>query len=100
MRVGDVTFYGLAGERLGASINGGDINRDSPDDAIMLAEGAAGNAGILYLYSGRGRTRFGTLAPDGVHRRVDFTIPGQVSRRIQSDPQHGAVAAAQSFEVT
>src|SRR5204862_8123107 len=46
----DVTFYGRPGERLGASIGAGDVNRDQPNDAVMLAEAAASGTGILYVY--------------------------------------------------
>jgi hypothetical protein len=99
MFAADVTFYGLPGERLGASMTSGDINRDSPDDVAMLAESAAGGAGILYVYYGRARSRIGTLMPDG-HRRVDFTAPGQISRRIGSDSAHGPIVAVETFEVT
>ena len=95
----DVTFIGRAGERLGASIAGGDVNRDTPNDAVMLADAAASNSGILYIYYGRPRTDFGSARPDG-RRDVDFAIAGQVDRRIGSAPNIGAIRSAQVFEVT
>jgi hypothetical protein len=95
----DVTFIGRAGERLGASISGGDVNRDTPNDAVILAEAAAANTGILYIYYGRPRTDFGSARPDG-RREVDFAVAGQVDRRIGSGPNIGAIRSAQVFEVT
>jgi hypothetical protein len=95
----DVTFYGLPGERLGAQLTIGDINRDIPNDAVMLSEAAAGGNGILYIYYGRPRNEFGTALSDG-RRLVDFTVADNVSRRIGSDVLLGPIRSAQVFEVT
>jgi hypothetical protein len=95
----DVIFYGRPGERLGAAIAAGDVTRDAPNDAVMLAQSAASGNGILYLYYGGPRTSFGVAQPSG-QRVVDFTDDAQVSRRIISDQTVGPITSAQVFEVT
>ena len=99
MLAADGVFYGHAGERLGAQLTQGDINRDIPNDVVMLADGAAEGNGIFYIYYGRARNLIGTASPSG-QRVVDFTAPGQVDRRIGSGPTLGAMKSAQVFEVT
>jgi hypothetical protein len=95
----DVTFYGNSGEHLGASIGAGDVNRDTPNDAVIDAGAAASGNGVLYVYYGRPKNQFGTANPDGT-RAVDLAVAGQVDRRISSGPTFGPIAAVQVFEVT
>jgi hypothetical protein len=99
LALADVTFYGNSGERFGAGLAAGDVNRDIPNDAVFLADAAAGGSGILYIYYGRPRTAMGTALPDG-RREVDFAVSGQVDRRIGSGTNIGAIRSVQVFEVT
>jgi hypothetical protein len=99
MLAADAVFYGHAGERLGAQLTQGDINRDIWNDVVMLADGAAEGNGIFYIYYGRARNLLGTASASG-QRVIDFTAPGQVDRRIGSGPTLGAMKSAQVFEVT
>ena len=95
----DVTFYGAAaGDRSGESVTSGDINRDTPDDVVILAAGAAAGAGELKVYYGRSRATFGTVSGSG--RVVDLATPGIVDRTIIGDVSVGPIASAQVFEVT
>jgi hypothetical protein len=49
-----LTFYGAApGHRLGTVVTAGDITRDAPDDIVMLAPGAGGGTGEVFVYYGR-----------------------------------------------
>jgi hypothetical protein len=93
----DVTFYGWVDERLGTALTGGDINRDTPNDAVMLAAGASNGNGILYIYYGRSRSQLGLGGPG--KRTVDFAA-NQFSRRIWSDTVPGAIVSTLVFEVT
>lgn len=96
----DVTFYGaVAGDQTGTSVTSGDINRDTPNDIVLLAPGAAGGAGELKVYYGRSRNTFGTLLGDG-RRVVDLSTPGAVDRTIVGDISVGAIKSSQVFEVT
>lgn len=96
----DVTFYGAAAlERTGSSVTSGDINRDTPDDVVILAPGAAGGAGELRVYYGRTRNSYGTPAANG-RRIVDLAAPANVDRAIIGDVSVGPIATAQVFEVT
>ena len=92
-------FYGAAANaRAGERIATGDINRDTPNDLVILASGGSGGAGELDIYYGRARTSIGTVV--GATRVVDFATAGQVSRRILGDPAAGPIASAQVYEVT
>ena len=94
-----VVIYGAAANRrAGARIATGDINRDTPNDLVILAPGGSGGAGELSIYYGRERAAMGTAS--GGRRVVDFAVAGQVSRRIFGDPAAGAIASAQVYEVT
>ena len=57
----------------------GDVNRDSPNDLVMLATGASGGAGQLVVYYGRNRTSIGVNLGDG--RRLVDLAAGGASRR-------------------
>jgi hypothetical protein len=95
----DVTFFGRdAGERMGALLGGGDINRDTPNDLVLVSAGARGGAGALHLYYGRGRNSIGVPRGDGP-RVVDFgnEIP---DRSILGDTAGGSVTSTLVFEVT
>ena len=87
----DVTFVGAAGDRAGASVTAGDINRDTPDDVVILAPGAAGGAGALKVYYGRSRGSFG--------RVVDLAT-GVVDRTVVGNDSLNPIHAVQVFEVT
>ncbi len=93
-----VTFYGeAAGHRLGTYVTSGDVNRDSPNDLVMLSPVASGGAGMLTIYYGRNRSGFGVDVGNG--RRV-VDLAGAGDRRIFGDPATGVIRTAQVFEVT
>ena len=96
----NVHFFGSAASmRLGDGITAGDINRDQPNDLVMLESGAAGGAGQLEIYYGRPRGSIGAVQPDQ-RRFVDFAIPLQANRKVFGDPAAGPMTSAQVFEVT
>jgi hypothetical protein len=96
----DVTFYGISPFlRSGGLITAGDINRDTPDDLVLLAAGGANDAGELHIYYGRERSLIGTLQPNG-HRIVDLAASGQISRRIFGDGSKGPISSALVYELT
>jgi FG-GAP repeat protein/VCBS repeat protein/all-beta uncharacterized protein/BACON domain-containing protein len=94
-----VVFYGASPNlRAGQHLATGDINRDTPNDLVILAPGGSGGAGELDIYYGRQpRTEIGTGTSPRV---VDLAVAGQVNRRILGDPGAGAIASAQVYEVT
>lgn len=95
-----VTIFGDANAaRLGAFVTSGDINRDTPDDVVLLAPGPALSTGQLAVYYGRARNTIGVVQPDG-RRFVDFSAAGQMDRRIVSDAAAGPLVSAQVYEVT
>lgn len=92
-------FYGASPNfRAGERLANGDINRDTPNDLVILSSGASGGAGELAIYYGRARTSIGTLS--GTTRVVDMSVAGQVNRRIFGDPASGAIGTVQVYEVT
>jgi hypothetical protein len=92
-------FYGASPNfRAGERLANGDINRDTPNDLVILSSGASGGAGELEIYYGRTRASIGTLS--GATRVVDMSVAGQVSRRIFGDPAAGAIGSIQVYEVT
>jgi hypothetical protein len=96
----DVVFYGAnPGDQLGAFVASGDINRDSPDDLVMLAGGGSGGAGDLMLYYGRSRASIGINVGNG-QRIVDLATASNIDRKILGDGSAGPIRMAQVFEVT
>ena len=85
-------FYGAAANyRAGERIATGDINRDTPNDLVILSPGGSSGSGELDIYYGRARASIGhAIAAPG----RSWTSPsvGQVSRRIFGDPAAGAIA--------
>ena len=80
----------FAGNRTGASIVTGDINRDTPNDVVMLAPGARGGTGELDVYyGGSGTSRAGTL-----------DLAAGMSRRMYASPAEGTITSATVYEVT
>ncbi|MEX1127776.1 MAG: VCBS repeat-containing protein, partial [Vicinamibacterales bacterium] len=56
----NIAFFGsAAGVRLGEHLTAGDINRDLPNDLVLLASGGTSGAGTLEIYYGRARTSIG-----------------------------------------
>jgi hypothetical protein len=95
----DATFYGAASQDLLAyALTSGDINRDNPDDLVIVAPNANG-AGIAYVYYGRSRNSFGVLQPNG-RRTIDFSDASQASRMILGNVAEGDMVASTVFEVT
>jgi hypothetical protein len=95
----DVTFYGAAaGNLLAYAVTSGDINRDAPDDLVIVAPNANG-AGIAYVYYGRSRNSFGVLQGNG-RRAVDFADGSQASRVILGNASEGQIVSSTVFEVT
>ena len=94
-----VTFFGeAAGQRLGSFVTSGDVNRDAPNDLVMLSPVASGGAGMLTIYYGRSRSTIGTAVGNG--RRVVDLASGGADRKIFGDPATGIIRTAQVFEVT
>ncbi|MEP6914235.1 MAG: FG-GAP-like repeat-containing protein [Acidobacteriota bacterium] len=87
----NTTFLGAsAGDQLGTQVVTGDINRDTPNDVVMLAGGARGGAGELDVYYGGLRSqRSGTI-----------DLAAGLSRRMFADPSAGPLTSAVVFEVT
>jgi hypothetical protein len=87
----DTTFWGqAAGAQTGAGVVIGAINRDTPDDIVMLAFGARGGLGELQMYYGGSRaTRSGV---------IDLALG--MHRRLFADPSEGSMRTAAVFEVT
>jgi hypothetical protein len=87
----NTTFLGtFAGDQLGKVVVTGDINRDTPNDIVMVAAGARGGAGELDVYYGGSRSqRSGTI-----------DLAAAISRRMYADPSAGPLASAIVFEVT
>ena len=87
----DAVLYGaVAGDRLGQLITTGDINRDTPNDVLMLAAGANSGQGELDAYYGADRaTRSGVL-----------DLASGISRRMFASPSAGPLTAAIIYEVT
>jgi hypothetical protein len=77
----------------------GDINRDAPNDLVMLSPGAANGAGEMYVYYGRDPSRIGDLQPDGT-RILDMVHTEQLSRLIHGVSPDQPISACQVFEVT
>jgi hypothetical protein len=83
-----LVFYGpAANARAGARIATGDINRDTPNDIVILSPGLSGGAGELDVYYGRVRASLGTGT--GPQKVVDMATAGQVNRHIFGDPSIG-----------
>lgn len=93
-----VMYGAAAGRRAGQHLATGDINRDTPNDLVVLAPGGAGGAGELDIFYGRVRSALGTGA--GPQKTVDMAVAGQVNRHIFGNPAAGTIAAAQVYEVT
>jgi hypothetical protein len=87
----DTTFWGeAAGSQTGANVVMGAINRDTPDDLVMLAFGARGGFGELQMYYGGPRaTRTGI---------IDLALG--MPRRLFAQPSEGSIRTAAVFEVT
>ena len=93
-----VMYGSAAGRRAGQHMATGDINRDTPNDLVILAPGGSGGAGELNIFYGRVRAQLGTGT--GPQKVVDMAVAGQVNRRIFGNPGAGTIAAAQVYEVT
>jgi hypothetical protein len=91
LALADITFQGaVAGSQTGAQIVTGDINRDSPNDVVMLAPGANGGTGELDVYyGGKRNVRAGAI-----------DLAAGVSRRMFASPSTGQISSAIIFEVT
>ena len=99
LQFADVTFYGPeSGSRLGASLSAGNINRDTPNDLVLVGSGARGGAGDIHVYYGRPRNQIGVPRGDGGFT-VDFDTE-MASRRILGDTSGGTIASSLVFEVT
>ena len=87
----NTTFVGAAaGNRLGQLLSTGDINRDAPNDILMLAAGANGGQGELDVYYGGPRSvRSGVL-----------DLANGIGRRMFASPSAGPITGAAIFEVT
>jgi hypothetical protein len=99
LSLADVTFIGgRAGGRMGALLAGGDINRDTPNDLVLVSSSAQAGTGALDIYYGRDRNLIGVPRGDGA-RIVDFANEGP-DRSILGDTGGGTITAAQVYEVT
>lgn len=93
----DVTIYGgAAGMAMGSMVSGGDINRDTPNDIVLLAPGAP-DGGQMYIFYGRSRSQMGAVV--GGRRVLDFATTSP-SRIIIGDNAAGPMATGQVYEVT
>jgi hypothetical protein len=100
LAVADVTIFGISPFlQTGAELTAGDVNRDTPNDLVMLASGGSNDAGELHVYYGRERAQMGTLLGDG-RRVVDLAQTGQIDRRIFGSATLGRLRSMIVFEVT
>jgi hypothetical protein len=87
----NVTFWGeTSGIQVGAFVTSGSVNRDGPDDIVMLAYGARGDQGELQMYYGGSRA-----SRNGVR---DLALG--FARRLYASPSPGLIRTAFVFEVT
>jgi hypothetical protein len=87
----DTTFWGAAaGDQTGAYVTTGSVNRDTPDDLVILAYGARGGLGELQVYYGAVRSS----------RSGIIDLAAGMSRRLYAEPSEGSIRTAAVFEVT
>jgi hypothetical protein len=79
-----------AGYRVGSMLTSGDVNRDQPDDLVILAPGARGGSGELLVFYGGARSKRGGV--------LDLAVA--TDRRLYAEPTPGALSMAQVFEVS
>lgn len=95
-----LTIYGgSSGALAGIYVTTGSINRDTPDDIVMLAPLGAGGAGELSVTYGRSRSRLGTSDAEG-RRTIDLANSSVIDRRLIGDTSIGPIRSAIVFEVT
>jgi hypothetical protein len=71
----DVVMYGAEPNmRTGERVTGGDVNRDNPDDLVLLAPGS-GLAQLQVIYGTRTRSGYGGSV-------IDLATPGAIDRRV------------------
>lgn len=93
----DLTMIGPSpGARIGVHISTGDINRDSPNDVSIV--GSAPGAGQVIVYYGRSRSSIGAAGANG--QVLDFSIPDNISRRIEGDASLAPITGSVIYEVT
>ena len=87
----DLTIFGgAAGHRAGSAIAYGNVDRNGPEDVVILA-GGAGPVGEAYALVGRPRAAFGAT--------FDLAS-GQIDRRIIGDPAKGALQSILVLDFT
>ncbi len=89
--VPDTVIYGFAaGLHTGAWIRSGDITKDEPDDLALLAPGANGGMGAVWVVYGRSRDQYPAV--------IDLASQGD--RLIVSDETVGPIQSVAVWEVT
>jgi hypothetical protein len=95
----DVMFWGPVGYHIGDVITSGDINRDTPDDVVLVATTFDNAFSKVLVYYGRAKSRFGTQQADG-RRLVNLDTPGTASFAYNGNSAGGPVTTVTVFEVT
>jgi hypothetical protein len=91
LTLSNAVFHGeAAGHQTGAYIATGSINRDTPDDLVMLAYGARGGLGELHMFYGASKA----------NRNGVIDLAGGMHRRLFAEPSEGSIRTAAVFEVT
>lgn len=85
-----VFFGGAPGDRFGARVDSGDINRDVADDLIFVSSGANGGAGDVRVFYGRLKSQFG----------LSVDMANSYNRRLWAAQADGPISAAIAYEMT
>ena len=87
----NVTIYGAAaGDLAGTRLDAGDINRDSPNDIVILSAGARSNQGKIYVIYGRSRAAFG----------ASMDLSTTYDRSLYNSADEGPIGNTAVFEIT
>jgi hypothetical protein len=87
----ELLFTGsFTGYRLGTWIDSSDINRDAPDDLLMLTPGANSGLGMVQVIYGRSRSSFGS----------HFDIANGFDRGLWGTGVDGVIATMVGFEIS
>jgi hypothetical protein len=86
-----VAIYGsFAGYATSEQVDMGDINRDTPNDLMLLAPGANSGKGMVQILYGRSKAQMGS----------EFDIANGFDRAVWGPTSNGSLKAMVSYEVT
>jgi hypothetical protein len=99
MTSADVMFWGPVGYHIGYVITSGDINRDNPDDVVVVATANDYTFSKVLVFYGRTKNQYGTLQADG-RRLVNLNADGVTSFAYNGETTGKPVTSLAVFEVT